>query len=73
MTTERIKGQLSFVCDSSGCSEFFEPSTNDFEDGWAEAKEQGWVASKSGKEWFHKCPTCVLIPEPKLPDPRGLF
>lgn len=57
MSTFKVKGQLAFACD--GCPETIEPESQSFSEGWAEAKEKGWVCfSKRGGGFEHYCPSC---------------
>lgn len=58
MTSERIKGQLTFECDGPGCHSFQEPETNDFSEAVAELRNDGWTMDKIGSDWFHYCPLC---------------
>jgi Fe2+ or Zn2+ uptake regulation protein len=56
MTTETIKGVLTFMCDA--CGDFEEFERDSFEAAWAELKEKGWRAAKVGNDWFHYCSEC---------------
>jgi hypothetical protein len=57
VTTERIKGVLTFVCD--GCGDFEEAEgSQSFESLWASLKERGWRAAKAGSDWLHYCHDC---------------
>lgn len=55
MTIERIKGNISFLCDFKGCDEGLETSSGDFTKASAQAKEEGWLTRKRGDRWFNFC------------------
>jgi hypothetical protein len=51
---DRQYGFLIFVCDD--CGNAHVTGTKDFEKAWAEAKEEGWTATrKSAGGWTHWC------------------
>ncbi len=55
MTTERIKGEIAFHCDTRGCSEGIETGTKDFSEAKDTANEAGWLFRKRGDDWKHFC------------------
>lgn len=76
MTLLREDGQVELVCDV--CDEAW-PETHDAEDFeilLADAKADGWRASRIEGEWRHRCPACVkanrTIPTAASPA-SGLF
>lgn len=57
MTAQTVKHNLVFSCD--GCPETYEPESNEFSVGWAEARGKGWVAVPVKGGWGHYCPGCA--------------
>lgn len=55
MASERIKGNVSFSCDTRGCNEDIETDYGDFLVASGVAKAEGWVFRKRGAEWKHYC------------------
>lgn len=50
---ERQYGRIIFVCDD--CGETHEASSREFNEAWAEARDEGWSATKDGEKWVHWC------------------
>ena len=57
-------GVFTFSCDV--CPEVFEVDDSDedvdnavFEEVWAAARNEGWVAFKFKNDWKHYCPSCA--------------
>lgn len=57
MSIERVGQVITFQCDT--CPDAFDPDSTDFAEAWAEAKENGWRATKVDGEWMHSCPDCA--------------
>ena len=57
MTTKRDRDNyVIFACDE--CGEEYETLTDDFKDGLADAKSDGWVARQTRLGWEHFCADC---------------
>lgn len=64
MSLDRIKGNVTFICDGSGCHQYEEGS--DFGEVWNDAKAIGWTAKNEGGEWSHYCRSCSLPGKPDM-------
>jgi hypothetical protein len=51
MSSDRIKGNVSFFCDLDGCEEGLETETKDFKEAASDAKEAGWQFRKREEVW----------------------
>jgi hypothetical protein len=59
MTDERIKGIITFHCDSYDCHNYFEAKeAQDFIEAARDLRYAGWQLKFINKEWFHYCPEC---------------
>lgn len=61
MSAKHIRGKdggITFFCDSKGCTHNYDADSDDFKEGWAEAREYGWTASQFTGVWKHHCPEC---------------
>lgn len=55
MSIDRIKGNVTFLCDLRGCDNDLETATGDFAEAKDEAKQEGWQFRNRDGEWKHFC------------------
>lgn len=68
MTSERIKGQITFTCDGTSCHEFLEADSRDFGEAARELHAGGWTSRKHDDLgiWHHFCPGCSQRGKPNM-------
>lgn len=56
MSSERIKGEVVFTCDT--CEETLETDVSDFDEANAARRSAGWGARLGAEGWEHICADC---------------
>lgn len=64
MTIIRERGRQHIACDSCPAAQPRTYGIDDFDIMLADAREEGWKATRSAGEWQHTCPDCRETHQP---------
>lgn len=55
MTSRRIKGDITYICDWPDCFAMHTVPTGNYETAWRIARAAGWLTVRHGSKWYHFC------------------
>jgi hypothetical protein len=58
MSTTQDHGNFVFQCDGSGCRDFIDTNTSNFEAARNLLRRAGWRPIRRGDDWSHVCAGC---------------